>query len=116
MFILDVYRFCEMNDKFARQDLAKFVFRHRECSRLAEAAEVTPRFFASSVSKEFLARMMGFGYIDGVRGVYWSKGAAKRPFNFELRSMEGERNRYIYEIMNIEKLSDEELFGRPKAY
>lgn len=115
MFILDVYRFCEMNDKFTRQDLAKFVFRHRECSRLAESAEVTPRFFASSVSKEFLARMMWFGYIDGVRGEYWSKGAAKRPFNFEFRSLEGVRNKYISDIMNLDKLSDEELFGRPKT-
>ena len=115
MFILDVYRFCEMNDKFTRQDLAKFVFRHRECSRLAELAEVTPRFFASSISKEFLARMMMRGYIDGVRGVYWSKGAAMRPFSFEFRSFEGIGNKYISEIMNVDKLSDDELFGRAKV-
>ena len=113
MFLLDVYRFCESVENFTRQDLAKFIYRHRECSRLAAAAEVTPRFFASSASKEFVARMIGFGYLDGVNLVYWCKGSRKRPFNFEMFALEGERNQYIYDIMNLEKLTDEQLFGKP---
>ncbi|QGF21260.1 hypothetical protein KMB89_gp61 [Citrobacter phage HCF1] len=49
------------------------------------------RYFASSVSKEFLARMMSAKYIDGVKGKYWSRGAMRRPFNFELYSLEGDK-------------------------
>ena len=111
MFLLDLYRFCESNEKFTRQDLARYVYRHRECARLAEAAETTTRYFASCVSKEFVSRMMGFGYLDGVNLVYWCNGSTKRPFNFELFILEGERNKYIYELMHIEELTDEQLFG-----
>ncbi|EKL2214098.1 hypothetical protein PQ125_002632 [Salmonella enterica] len=113
MFMLDLYRFCESRDKFNRQDLAKFIYRHRECERLAKNAGVTPRYFASSTSKEFIARMMGAGYLDGIHCEYWCKNKLKRPFNFELHSLEGDSNRYVWEIMNIEKMSDEELFSKP---
>ncbi|AAR09301.1 hypothetical protein PJM39_0070 [Salmonella phage vB_SenS_UTK0006] len=113
MFLLDLYRFCESREKFNRQELARFIFRHRECERLAKNAGVTPRYFASSSSKEFIARMMGYGYLDGVHCVYWCKNKMKRPFNFELHSLEGDSNRYVWEMMNIEKMSDEELFSKP---
>ncbi|AKJ74058.1 hypothetical protein SP36_86 [Salmonella phage 36] len=36
MFLLDLYRFCESREKFNRQELARFIFRHRECERLAK--------------------------------------------------------------------------------
>lgn len=110
MFMLDLYRFCESRENFNRQDLAKFVFRHRECERLAKSAGVTPRFLASSVSKEFIARMVSAGYLDGVRRVFWCKNKMARPFGFELYSMEGEKNQYVRDIMNIGTMSDEELF------
>ena len=111
MFLLDLYRFCESYNRFSRQNLATFIFKHRECERLARAAGVTPRFFASSASKEFLARMMGMGYIDGVNLSYWSRGAQKRPFEFDFHCYGGENDRYTWEMMNVDKLSDKELFG-----
>lgn len=114
MFLLDLYRFCESREKFNRQDLAKFIYRHRECERLAKNAGVTPRYLASSVSKEFISRLMSEGYIDGINLEYWCKNKIKRPFNFELHSLEGDKNVYISEMMNIEKMSDEELFSKPK--
>ncbi|MGS9609504.1 hypothetical protein ACQWKN_21915 [Salmonella enterica subsp. enterica serovar Infantis] len=113
MFLLDLYKFCESREKFNRQDFAKFIYRHRECERLAKNAGVTPRYLASSVSKEFISRLMGLGYLDGVNCNYWCKNRMKRPFNFELYSLEGDSNSYVYELMNIEKMSDEELFSKP---
>lgn len=113
MFLLDLYRFCESRESFNRQELAKYVFTHRECVRLASNAGVSPRYFASSVSKEFLARMMSAKYIDGVKGKYWSRGAMRRPFNFELYSLEGDKNEYVKEMMCIGEMSDNELFEKP---
>lgn len=110
MFLLDLYKFCESYQKFNRQHLAQFIFKHRECDRLAKAANVTPRYFASSASKEFVARMMGLGYLDGVSLWYWSKGAQKRPFEFDFNCYGGEEDRYTWEMMNVDKLSDDELF------
>ncbi|UGO53135.1 hypothetical protein HAZELMIKA_45 [Klebsiella phage vB_KaeD_HazelMika] len=115
MFLLDIYRFCESYEKFNRQHLAVFIFKHRECERLARAAGVTPRFFASSASKEFCARMMGLGYLWGENRWYGAKGAQKRPFEFDFRCYGGEKDRYTWEMMSIEKLSDEELFGKARA-
>lgn len=78
---------------------------------MAKAAGVDERYFASSCSKEFMARMLTAGYLDGVNGVYWSKGSSKRPFQFEFMSLEGRSSNYVNEIMNIEKMSDDELFA-----
>lgn len=110
MFILDLYKWCESRESFNRQEFARFIYSHRESQRLASNAGVTQRYFASSVSKEFLARMMTLKYIDGVSGKYWSLGSIRRPFNFELYSLEGEKNDYVKEIMSIGSMSDEELF------
>lgn len=115
MFLLDLYKFCESYDWFNRQHLARFVFQHKECERLARAANMTPRRFATSVSKEFIARMCTLGYLNLDKGIASSKGAHKRPERFELYSLEGESNRYIYEMLNIDKLTDEELFGSSKS-
>lgn len=114
MFLLDLYNFCESRKKFDRQEFAKFIYRHRQCEKLAKNAGVTPRFLASSVSKEFISRMMGIGYLDGIRLEYWCKNPLKRPFNFELHSLEGDKNNYISGMMNIEKISDDELFSESK--
>ena len=110
MFVLDLYKWCESYDWFNRQHIAKFMYQHRECERLARAAGLTPRMFASLASKEFCARMMTAGYIDGVCGKYWSKGSSKRPFGFELYSLDGMRNDLIRDMARIGEMGDDELF------
>lgn len=110
MFLLDLYKWCESYDWFNRQHIAKFIYQHRECERLARAAGLTPRMFASLTSKEFCARMMTAGYIDGVCGKYWSKGSSKRPFGFELYSLDGMRNDWIRDMDRIGEMGDDELF------
>ncbi|UXQ90344.1 hypothetical protein [Escherichia phage TR2] len=111
MFLLDVYKFCEGYRNFNRQHLARFIYKHKDCARMAKAAGVDERYFASSCSKEFMARMLTAGYLDGVNGVYWSKGSGKRPFQFEFMSLEGKSSAYVNEMMNIATMSDEELFA-----
>lgn len=110
MFLLDLYKWCESYDWFNRQHIAKFIYQHRECERLARAAGLTPRMFASLASKEFCARMMTAGYIDGVCGKYWSKGSSNRPFGFELYSLDGMRNDWIRDMARIGEMGDDELF------
>lgn len=110
MFLLDLYKWCESYDWFNRQHIAKFIYQHRECERLSRAAGLTPRMFASLASKEFCARMMTAGYIDGVCGKYWSKGSSKRPFGFELYSLDGMRNEWIRDMARIGEMGDDELF------
>lgn len=110
MFLLDLYKWCESYDWFNRQHIAKFIYQHRECERLARSAGLTPRMFASLTSKEFCARMMTAGYIDGVCGKYWSKGSSKRPFGFELYSLDGMRNDWIRDMARIGEMGDDELF------
>lgn len=110
MFILDVFKFCESYERFNRQHLARFIYQHRECERLAKLAGVTTRYFASSSSKEFLARCMTSGYIDGVNNWYWAISKSRRPFGFEFRSFRGNGEDYIKEIMSINEMSDDELF------
>lgn len=110
MFLLDLYKWCESYDWFNRQHIAKFIYQHRECERLARAAGLTPRMFASLASKEFCARMMTAGYIDVVCGKYWSKGSSKRPFGFELYSLDGMRNDWIRDMARIGEMGDDELF------
>ena len=110
MFLLDLYKWCESYDWFNRQHIAKFIYQHRECERIARAAGLTPRMFASLASKEFCARMMTSGYIDGVCGKYWSKGSSKRPFGFELYSLDGMRNDWIRDMARIGEMGDDELF------
>lgn len=78
---------------------------------MAKAAGVDERYFASSCSKEFMARMLTAGYLDGVNGVYWCKGSIKRPFQFEFMSLEGRSSDYVSEMMNIANMSDDELFA-----
>lgn len=112
MFILDLYRFCESWSQFNRQHLARFVFGHRECARLARAAGVTPRFFASMISKECLARWCTLGYLDLKDGMARAKGPDKRPSGYEFETFKGRDSRYMLEMMNIGKLDDTTLFGR----
>lgn len=110
MFLLDLYRFCESWKSFSRQHLALFVFKHRECSRLARAAGVSPRFFASMISKECLSRWATAGYLDINKGDARSKGPDKRPVNFEFESFRGRDSVYMLEMMNVGKLYDDQIF------
>lgn len=57
--------------------------------------------------------MMTSGYLDGVNNWYWSKGSQKRPFEFHFSCYGGEEDQYTWQMMNIEKMSDDELFGKP---
>ncbi|AEI91206.1 gp6 [Escherichia phage phiEB49] len=78
---------------------------------MAKAAGVTTRYFASSASKEFLARCMTEGYIDVVNGNYCSKGSTKRPFGFSFRCLNGESDKYTKEMMTIGEMTDDQLFA-----
>ena len=55
--------------------------------------------------------MATLGYLDINKGVVTCYGSNKRPFRFELYSLEGERNKYIYDMLHIMEISDDELFG-----
>ena len=114
MFLLDLYRWCESWDRFTRQQLAKFVFEHRESERLARAAEVDRRTFASMVSREFFGRMATAGYLD-IKDRYATSRPSRRPFCFELYSLEGMKSEYIRDMMNIGEMSDDEIFGFASA-
>ena len=78
---------------------------------MAASAGMPHREFTSALSKEFCARCMTEGYLDGVRGEYWLKNRMKRPLMMNFVCMGGYKNRYTWEMMHIEELSDEELFG-----
>lgn len=54
--------------------------------------------------------MATLGYLGIDKGVVTCYGSNKRPFGFELYSLEGERNQYIREMLHIGEMSDEELF------
>lgn len=51
------------------------------------------------------------GYIDGVNGIYWSKGSTKRPFGFSFRCIGGESDNYTNEMMTIKEMTDDQLFA-----
>lgn len=111
MFLLDLFRFCESRRSFDRQDLAKYIFTHRESERLARASGVNVRSFASSVSKEFLSRNCTLGYLDLDKGIAHCRGSEMRPFDFELRTLNGPDDDYIFMMNNIGEMDDSEIFG-----
>ena len=55
--------------------------------------------------------MLTAGYIDGKCGEFVSKGSLKRPFEFNFEAMTGYDSRYIREMMNVGKMTDDELFS-----
>lgn len=77
---------------------------------MAKSAEVDRRFFASSLSKEFLSKGCTHGYLDLKNRVAWCRGADRRPFGMDLRSQSGAGDEYIWQMMNVDKLGDEDLF------
>lgn len=111
MFILDVYKFCESYSYFTRQHLARFIYQHKDSERFSKAAGLSHREFCSAASKEFCAKMLSAGYIDGKCGEFVSKGSLKRPFEFNFESLSGYGSKYIKEMMNIGTMTDDELFS-----
>ncbi|QVW27767.1 hypothetical protein [Hafnia phage Pocis76] len=110
MFLLDVYKFCESYDWFGVKHLASFIYKHRECERLARAANMEPKLFAATISKEFIGRMCGYGYLNLENGKATCYGSHKRPFGFDFKSFTGESDQYVKMIVHIGEMSDDELF------
>lgn len=54
--------------------------------------------------------MLTAGYIDGKRGEFVSKGSLKRPFDFKFEVFNGYESKYIKEMMNVGRMTDDELF------
>lgn len=115
MFMLDIYNFCEANPGFTWKNLARFIYQHRQCARMARSAEVSTVFFAESASKEFIGRMCTIGYIDMKNGRACVTARIRRPFNFELRALNGKCSGYINRIMTVGDMSDEEFFSSPQT-
>lgn len=55
--------------------------------------------------------MLSMGYIDGKCGEFVSKGSLKRPFEFNFEAINGHGSKYIKDMMNIGKMTDDELFS-----
>lgn len=54
--------------------------------------------------------MCTLGYLDLKNGVATCRGSYKRPYGFEFRSLEGEKNKYIKTMLHIGEMSDDELW------
>lgn len=111
MFLLDLYRFFESSKSFTRQEVGQFVLAHHDSERFARSAELSPKQFAACVAREVIPRLCTEGYLDMSKGVAWVRDREKRPFSFELRSLEARKSKYMHVLMNVGKMSDEELFG-----
>lgn len=59
-------------------------------------------------------RCCTLGYLDLSNGVAWCRGSERRPFEFEFRTFNGTKDSYIWEMMNIGEMSDEDLFTKSK--
>jgi hypothetical protein len=111
MFLFDLFRYCESHKNFTRQDLAGYVYSHRDCERLARHADITAKQFAACVAREFIPRLCTEGYLDMNRGLVWVKDKARRPFMFDLHSIDAKKSNYIRLMLNVGKMDDEEIFG-----
>lgn len=109
MLLLDIYKWCESWDGFGRQHLAKYVYQHKELERIAKQAGLSSREMASAISKEFIARHMTEGYLNGNNLWYSAKGLMKRPFGFDFKCYK-EGDEYTSGMARIREMSDEELF------
>uniref|UniRef100_A0A6M5C9Z8 Uncharacterized protein n=1 Tax=Vibrio phage Vc1 TaxID=1480731 RepID=A0A6M5C9Z8_9CAUD len=63
----------------------------REKRKSAKRKKVLKIFLILSGTNHQTIKPMSAKYIDGVKGKYWSRGAMRRPFNFELYSLEGDK-------------------------
>lgn len=110
MFILDLYRYVESFDWTTRQHIAKFIYSHRDCERMAKSAGLTRRQFASVASREFVCSMCACGYIDMRSGRITCAGSTRRPCMFEFKALQGEENPSIWLMLHLDEIDDHELF------
>lgn len=91
--------------------MARFIYQHKDSERFSKASGLSHREFCSAASKEFCAKMLSMGYIDGKCGEFVSKGSLKRPFGFNFEALNGYESKYIKDMMRIATMTDDELFS-----
>lgn len=106
-----IFKFCEGMETFSRKQLEEFIMNHSECARVADSVGVKQTDFSMGISREFVARSMTCGYLDGVRCTYWVKDKRKKPYLMSLHATKGDS--YFHDMVNLESLSDEDIFGEP---
>ncbi len=106
-----IFKFCEENATFTRVQLEEFVIGNTQCKSMAEQIGVDVGEFALVLSREFVARSMGCGYLDGVNRVYWVKNKRKKPYLMALHATR--KDDYFNDMVKLESLSDSDLFGEP---
>uniref|UniRef100_A0AAU8GCE5 Uncharacterized protein n=2 Tax=unclassified Caudoviricetes TaxID=2788787 RepID=A0AAU8GCE5_9CAUD len=108
---LELFKFCESLDKFTRSELESFICSCRNCERAASAVGVGKDEFAIGISREFIARSMSCGYLDGMNLVYWLNDARKKPRLMKFHASKADD--YFNDMVSIESLNDDDLFGEP---
>lgn len=104
-----IFKFCEGNATFTRVQLEKFVIGNTQCKRMAEQIGVDIGEFALGLSREFVARSMSCGYLDGVNRVYWVKNKRNKPYLMALHATR--KDEYFNDMVKLESLNDSDLFG-----
>ncbi|EHS6872701.1 hypothetical protein KWC53_004484 [Salmonella enterica] len=108
-----IFKFCEGNATFTRVQLERFLIGNTQCKRMAEQIGVDIGEFALGLSREFVARSMSCGYLDGVNRVYWLKNKRNKPYLMALHATR--KNEYFNDMVKLESLSDSDLFGETVA-
>ena len=108
-----IFKFCEGNATFTRVQLERFVIGNTQCKRMAEQIGVDIGELALGLSREFVARSMSCGYLDGVNRVYWVKNKRNKPYLMALHATR--KDDYFNEMVKLESLSDSDLFGETVA-
>lgn len=106
-----IFKFCEGNATFTRIQLEQFLIGDTQCKRMAEQTGVDIGEFALGLSREFVARSMSCGYLDGVNRVYWVKNKRNKPYLMALHATK--KDDYFNDMVKLESLSDSDLFGEP---
>lgn len=108
-----IFKFCEGNATFTRVQLERFVIGNAQCKRMAEQIGIDIGEFALGLSREFVARSMSCGYLDGVNRVYWVKNKRNKPYLMALHATR--KDEYFNDMVKLESLSDSDLFGETVA-
>lgn len=108
-----IFKFCEGNATFTRVQLERFLIGNTQCKRMAEQIGVDIGEFALGLSREFVARSMSCGYLDGVNRVYWLKNKRNKPYLMALHATR--KDEYFNDMVKLESLSDSDLFGETVA-
>lgn len=108
-----IFKFCEGNATFTRIQLEQFLTGNPQCKRMADQIGVDIGEFALGLSREFVARSMCCGYLDGVNRVYWVKNKRNKPYLMALHATR--KDEYFNDMVKLESLSDSDLFGETVA-